>query len=457
MGRVDLPRRVAYETLSAVRERDAYANLALPALLRRSGLQGRDAALATALAHGTIRLQGSYDAILDTLVRHRLDPRVRDVLRLGVHQLLSMRVPRHAAVSTSVELVREVAGERPVRLTNAVLRKVAAHELETWLARVAPPRESDPAGHLAVRHSHPRWVVERLHQAVNHPGGADWAATEALLAADNVPPTVSLGARPGRSDLGELLAAGAEPGRWSPVAATWPAGDPTTIPAVREGRAAVQDEGSQLVAIALTRVHLGGTEPGTDRAPERWLDLCAGPGGKAALLAGLAIGHHADLLAVERQPHRARLVAEALDGLPRAWTVVADGTRPAWPARRFDRVLVDAPCTGLGALRRRPEARWRRREDDLPALVALQGDLLRAALESCAPGGVVAYVTCSPVVEETVGVVQHVLGGRADTVQLDARPMLPGVPDLGPGPHVQLWPHVHGTDAMFLALLRRAG
>jgi 16S rRNA (cytosine967-C5)-methyltransferase len=218
---------------------------------------------------------------------------------------------------------------------------------------------------------------------------------------------------------------------------------------VREGRVGVQDEGSQLVAVAVTQAAVAGT----DRV---WLDLCAGPGGKSALLAGLAGQRDAVLLANERLPHRARLVGQALRGGDGVLGVVcADGTRPPWRPESFDRVLADVPCTGIGALRRRPEARWRRGPDDLGPLTALQRNLLRSALDSCRDGGVVGYVTCSPHPAETTGVVDAVLAERDDAVHEDARALLPDLPDVGPGPAVQLWPHRHGTDAMFLAVLRR--
>jgi 16S rRNA (cytosine967-C5)-methyltransferase len=220
-------------------------------------------------------------------------------------------------------------------------------------------------------------------------------------------------------------------------------GSPTSLAPVRENRAGVQDEGSQLVALALAAVPVEGRD-------ERWLDMCAGPGGKAALLGALAAGRGARLVAAELQPHRARLVARAVGTT--ALTVVADGVTPAWAAGAFDRVLVDAPCSGLGALRRRPEARWRRRPSDVEQLHQLQVSLLRKAIQAVRPGGVVAYVTCSPHLRETRDVVQEVLG--ADVDRVDARPFLPRVDGLGDGPDVQLWPHRHGTDAMHLTLLR---
>jgi 16S rRNA (cytosine967-C5)-methyltransferase len=446
---VDPVRLAAYDLLVAVATDDAYANLLLPGLLADRGIVGRDAAFATELTYGALRGQGTYDAVLEACVDRpldELDPTVLAVLRLGAHQLLATRVPAHAAVATSVEVARAAVGEGPARLVNAVLRRVAARPLDDWMVRLAPDPDDDPIGHLAVRHSHPAWVVQAFADAL----GGDLAQVSQLLAADNDPPSVTLVVRPGRAEVSELLESGAEPGRWSPYAAVLTAGQPREVPAVAEGRAGVQDEGSQLVALALARADLT-----TGEDTGRWMDMCAGPGGKAALLAGLAAERDAALLAVERQQHRTRLVRDALRGSRGTWAAVtADAIRSGWVDGGFDRVLADVPCTGLGALRRRPEARWRRRPSDLATLAPLQRGLLHAAVRAARPGGLVAYVACSPHLAETRGIVADVLAARDDVEQVDARAYV-DVPDLGDGPHVQLWPHRHGTDAMFLALFRR--
>ena len=438
----DPARLAAYDVLRAVRTEDAYANLVLPQVLARHRLSGRDAAFATELASGTLRRQGTYDAVVDAcLDRGRVQGRIRDVLRLGTHQLLGMRVGTHAAVSATVDLARTRTGPRSAGLVNAVLRKVAAHDLATWVERVAPDATADPAGHAAVAHSHPRWVVEELARAL----GPRRDELEALLVADNTSPSVVLVARPGRADVAELPG---EPTALSPYGVVLPGGDPGSVPAVAEGRAGVQDEGSQLVALALAAARVDG-------ADDQWLDLCAGPGGKAALLAALAAQVGSSLVAAERQPHRAALVARALAGADGVTGILtADGTTPAWRPGSFDRVLVDAPCSGLGALRRRPESRWRRQPGDVADLVPLQRSLLTSALDSVRPGGVVLYATCSPVVAETVGVLEAVLAERPDA-RLEPVPL--DLPDAeGPLPGtVQLWPHRHATDAMFLGLVRR--
>ncbi|MET0837164.1 MAG: transcription antitermination factor NusB [Marmoricola sp.] len=434
MSRIDGPRLAAYDVLRSVRVDDAYANLALPQLLRERRIEGRDAAFVTELVGGTLRGQGTYDAVIDHLAGRRPDPDVRDALRLGAHQVLAMRVPDHAAVTSTVELVRERVGHKPAGFANALMRRIAERDLDAWMDLLDAP--------VAVRSSHPAWVVEELARALDRPDELD-----ALLAADNDRPRVTLVARPGLSTVEEL---GGE-STLSPLGVLLDSGDPGAIPAVRDGRAGVQDAGSQLVALALARALVEGRD-------ERWLDLCAGPGGKAALLAALAAQGGARLLANERQPHRAALVAQALRATG-GDVVVGDGTRAPWGEGSFDRVLVDAPCSGLGALRRRPESRWRRQPSDVEALVPLQRALLEGAISSVRPGGVVLYATCSPVVAETSDVVGAVLAERSDARLEDARPLVPEAEDAGSA-HlegaVQLWPHRHATDAMFLALVRRS-
>jgi len=438
---VDAPRRAAYDLLVAVRERDAYANLVLPGLLRERGITGRDAAFATELAYGTLRGQGLYDAVLQACVDRPLeqvDLPVLDVLRLGTHQLLRTRIPAHAAVSATVDLARRVVSAGPVAFVNAVLRKVSNQDLDAWLVQLRPA--DDPLGALALEHSHPRWVVSAFRDAL----GGDLAETGAALAAGDARPEVHLVAR--RMGVEELVAvSGGTRGPWSPYAVRLGEGDPGAIAAVRDGRAGVQDEGSQLMAVALASAQMEG--------PDRlWVDLCAGPGGKAALLDVLAGQRGARLLAIERQPHRSRLVRRA--GVREV--VTADARRPPLADGSADRVLLDAPCSGLGALRRRPEARWRRSPGDLPGLTRLQGELLDAGVRLLRPGGLLAYVTCSPHLAEAVVPALDAQRRHPGLERVDARPLLPGVPDLGEGPAVQLWPHRQGTDAMALTLFRRA-
>ncbi|WP_260464980.1 RsmB/NOP family class I SAM-dependent RNA methyltransferase [Arachnia propionica] len=434
-------RRVAFDVLREVTGDGAYANLALAKRLATAGLDARDASFVTELVAGTCRLLGTYDRVIEAASGRRIktfQPAVLDLLRLLSHQALSMSVPSRAAVATTVDLARSTVGPRVTGLVNAVGRRICDRTLEEWTTLIAS--DEDAMGSLAIRHHHPRWIAEAYGDLL-----PDQELPEALEA-NNLAPRPTLVVRPGLATVEEL--APAEATRWSPFGATLD-GVPAGIPAVREGRAGVQDEGSQLVALALTRV----TAP---KGP--WLDLCAGPGGKAALLAGLAAAEGTSLVANEVAPHRAALVEQAVAGLPDGSITVTctDGRRPEGlaPLGPFARIMVDAPCSGLGALRRRPESRWRRRPEDLDELLPLQSELLDAAVSLCAEGGVVAYVTCSPHRAETREIVEAATE-RHPVEVLDAPALLPEVPEIAEGRFVQFWPHRHGTDGMFLALLRR--
>jgi 16S rRNA (cytosine967-C5)-methyltransferase len=468
----DAARRAAFDVLRAVDESGSYANLVLPPLLTERGIRGRDAAFATELAYGTLRMRGRYDAIIARTSNRPvadLDAPILDVLRLGLHQLLAMRVPTHAAVAETVALARSTCGAGPAQLVNAVLRAAAERDVDSWLEELrAGP---DP---LTTEYSHPAWVVRALREALV---GNGRPATELadLLAADNLAPEVTLAARPGLVAVTDLRRQAdhahldvTEDGRWAPTALRLAGGDPASLPAIRSGLAGVQDEGSQLVTLAAASAV--GALPAPAAAIEGpWLDMCAGPGGKAALLGAVLAGAgqgRARLVASDLTPHRADLVRRSVRALTAATDEgggievrTGDGRdigrdEPG----RYALTLLDAPCTGLGALRRRPEARWRRTPGDVGQLAALQRDLLESALDATAPGGVVAYVTCSPHLAETHAVVgdaarHHRLEVLDAVVAVQAAARAP-VPGLGAGPYVQLWPHLHGTDAMFLALLR---
>lgn len=444
----DPARRAALDTLRAVRQRDAYANLLLPQLLRERRITGQDAAFATELAYGTCRAIGLLDQVLDACVDRSLskvEPELLDVLRLGSYQLLRTRVPAHAAVDSTVDLVREEQGSRVAGFVNAVLRRVSEHDEQTWMDELAPDPGEDPVGNLAMRTAHPRWVARAFADSLGDTGDELAAA----LTADDERPTVHLVARPGAVSAEELAAmTGGEVAPYSPygVRLEAGAGDPADLDPVRDRLATVQDEGSQLCALAMTRAPLDGQDT-------RWLDLCAGPGGKTALLGAIAAMQGGTVDAIEKAPHRARLMERVIVGLPVTVHVV-DGRDSGLEPGSFDRVLVDAPCTGLGALRRRPEARWRRQPSDVGDLAKLQRELLLAALSLVRQGGVVAYVVCTPHLAETIGVVADVVR-KTGATQLDARELFPGVPHLGDGPAVQLWPHRQGTDAMFCAVLKR--
>src|SRR6185312_257127 len=389
---LDPARLAAFDVLRAVSERDAYANRALPALLNERGITGRDAAFATELAYGASRTRGLLDAIIASAAGRpveRIDSVLLDLLRLGAYQLLRTRVEPHAAVSTTVEQAGIEFDSTRAGFVNAVMRTISSRDEQSWVAELAPDPAADPVGHAAFVHAHPRWIAQAFTDAL----GSDAGELDALLASDNERPAVHLAARPGAITAAELAAAAdGTVGRYSPFAVYLPGGAPGRLEAVRDGTALVQDEGSQLVALALVVAEV-------DADGGRWLDLCAGPGGKTALLAALGAESGARVTAIEPAPRRADLVEENTRGLD-VEVLRVDGREPGIEPG-FDRVLVDAPCTGLGALRRRPEARWRRGPGDVPELVKLQRELLASAIKLVRPGGVVLYATCTPHLAET--------------------------------------------------------
>lgn len=449
-------RRVAFEVLQAVRHDDAYANLLLPSAIRRAGLSHADAGLATELCYGSLRMQGYYDRVIELSSGRGvadIDPDILDVLRLGAHQLLSTRVATHAAVNESVSLAREVGSRSATGFVNGVLRGITRTTPADWAAQVAAAAGSEDE-RLSALHSHPTWIVRAFRQALRAEGRVE--ELEDLLEANNAAPQVTYIALPGQVNM----PAEAQPAPYSPLAFHLSGGEPEIVISAHHGLVRVQDEGSQLAALTLTRM-----------APvaegEVWQDLCAGPGGKAVLLGAEALAGGATLTANEIVPARAELVRKALAVLPEHFPVVENDARE-WGAlfpESADRILVDAPCTGLGALRRRPEARWRKTAKDLADLGVIQVDALNSAIAALKPGATVAYVTCSPHIAETRGVVSNALRVHEDLELLDTAAILQSLSneplDLGEGlvhgdgTTVQLWPHRHGTDAMFIALLRR--
>ena len=433
---------------------DAYANLALPAKIKEFGLSSNDAGLATELTYGTLRMQGFYDRVIANAAARDIDTIdlvVLNILRMGVHQLLNMRVAQHAAVDESVNLAEHMASLGAVGFVNAVLRRTSRHDLEDWQEFITKDI-SNADERLAALYSHPVWIVRALKQSLEAEGRGE--ELENLLASDNLNPRVTLVELPGFVDANDEVEG--EPTNYSPLGMSLnTGGDPTRFSRVREGVVRVQDEGSQLAALVLSRHHE--ITPG-----EKWLDMCAGPGGKAALLAAEATLGGAELTANEVIPGRADLVRKALAILPDVDVVTGDGVDIGLDQpNTYDRILLDAPCTGLGALRRRPEARWRKSPKDVGDLTALQAQLLTSALHALKPGGVLAYVTCSPHLAETRAIVEGALRKNQNVSELDARAVLSEVAieplDIaGDSLSAQLWPHRHGTDAMFISLLTKS-
>jgi 16S rRNA (cytosine967-C5)-methyltransferase len=444
-------REIAFDLLDRVQSDDAYANLLLPTLVSRAKLDSRDAAFVQELAFGTIRNWLLYEKIIEVASGRKIDdvePDAQIVLVLGVHQLLDMRVPTHAAINESVNLAKSKASKGSVGFVNAVLRKVSLKDRSEWLESVQQGLSGNEA--LSIKYSHLVWIVQALKAALSS-RGMD-AGLEKLLASNNSAPKVSLAALPGFCSP-EELGAFKDDGNVSPIGAAI-SGNPADFELVQKGFARVQDQGSQLVTLALAQAKIEATD-------SNWLDVCAGPGGKAALLAALSISSGTNLIANEISKHRAELVSKSLKPLGKFKVTTSDGREFGSKPDKYSRILLDAPCTGLGALRRRPESRWRRTTDDLVDLVKLQRELIESSWNALEPGGVLAYVTCSPHLSETTAQISWAQGKFKDQLELvNANSILNAIsPDLELDEKLfttQLWPHVHGTDAMFLALMRKS-
>jgi 16S rRNA (cytosine967-C5)-methyltransferase len=425
--RIDDPRLLAFEVLAEVELQGAYSNLILPKALSESILEANDRALATELVYGTLRMQGRHDHFISAAsdrFLEQIDPKALIVLRLGTHQLKQMRVPSHAAIYESVELAKKVVGKSTASFVNAILRKIDSLDFD----QLSKPTQE--YSRLALEYSHPEWIVSSYFDSLKNS-----SEVISLLQANNNPAKPTLIAWPGLATQGELLEAGALPIATSSVAATFD-GNPGDIAAIRERRAGVQDLGSQLVV-----------EKFYDQFNPnlRWLDLCAGPGGKAAYLSALLKRDGGFLLANEISSERAKLVSQVMH---HGKVNVSDGRSMPDELGKFDRILLDAPCTGIGALRRRPEVRWRRSLQDLKNLTALQSELLESATRLLSPGGIIAYVTCSSHQAETKFQIRSFLKQHSNFTRIpvkDERADSDG--------DLQLWPHRDSTDAMFLSLL----
>jgi 16S rRNA (cytosine967-C5)-methyltransferase len=446
-----LTRSIAFELLSRIESDDAYANLLLPVLLKRAGLEGRDAGFVQELAFGTIRNRLLYERIIEQASSRELsaiEPAAQLVLLLGVHQLLDMRVPIHAAINETVNLAKTKASKGSVGFVNAILRKVSAKTKEQWIEALTAK-----LGHLealSIKYSHPLWIVNAFKSALSSRGSE--AELAELLEANNTAAKVSLAALPGFSSRSDL-ADSENFGPASPLGVQV-TGSPANIEAVRRGFARVQDQGSQLMVLALLAAKL-------DCEDSSWLDMCAGPGGKAALMAAHSLQQGIKFSSNEISPHRSELVSKTLKPLGDFVVTTSDGRSIGSGIKKYSRILLDAPCTGLGALRRRPESRWRRSSDDLVDLIKLQRELLESAWNALEPGGVLAYVTCSPHLSETTAQVAWAEGKFKEDLELhNANQILNEInPELGLDPSLrtaQLWPHTNGTDAMFLALFRKS-
>ena len=435
----DPVRLLVYDILKEVNRSDGYSNLLLPQALTTSNFEQRDKGFATELLYGTLRMQGRHDYIAAQVSDRpwsEVDSGIVDVVRLGAHQLFEMRVPSHAAVSATVELARKVLGESKASFVNALLRKMSAQSLDQWLA----PANliSDPVERLSIIYSHPEWIVSAYFDLLR-----DFTEVESLLSANNLAATPTIVWWPGRSSAEELISLGAQPTKYSDYGMKIE-GAPSTLEAVRHRRAGVQDEGSQLVAQIFAKVV---------SSQDNWLDLCAGPGGKAALLSSLAKESGKKFTANEISAPRAKLVEQVIGG---ARLLVGDGRDIATLGEKYGAILADVPCTGLGALRRRPEVRWRRTVADLRELTQLQRELSEGAISVLEDGGFFGYATCSPHLAETSIAVSDILRKHPELELVDLQPYLPAeLKSAMRDKSLSLWTHRHETDAMFLAVFRK--
>ena len=435
----DAVRLLVYDILKEVNRSDGYSNLLLPQALTASNFEQRDKGFATELLYGTLRMQGRHDYIAGQVSDRpwsEVDSGIVDVVRLGAHQLFEMRVPSHAAVSATVELARKVLGESKASFVNALLRKMSAKSLDQWLepTQLIP----DPVERLSIIYSHPEWIVSAYYDLLR-----DFAEVELLLSANNLVATPTIVWWPGRSNAQELISLGAQPTKYSDYGLKFD-GTPSALEAVRHRRAGVQDEGSQLVAQIFAKVVADSDD---------WLDLCAGPGGKAALLSSLAKEGGKSFTANEISAPRAKLVEQVIAG---ARLLVGDGREIAARGEKYGAILADVPCTGLGALRRRPEVRWRRNVSDLRELTQLQRELSDAAISVLKDGGFFGYATCSPHLAETSIAVSDILRKHPELELVDLQSYLPsGLNSAMRDKSLSLWTHRHETDAMYLAVFRK--
>lgn len=434
----DAGRLLAFDLLTEVNRNEGYSNLLLPQALNASKLDERDRSLVTELLYGTIRMQGKHDWVL-TQISDRpwseVDPGIVDICRLGVHQIHEMRIPDHAAVAATVEVARKRIGESKASFVNALLRSVTRKSLEDWFTPLDDI--TDPVERLSIKYSHPEWIVSAYFDLLK-----SWPEVELALRINNEPATPTLVSWPGLSNQQDLVDIGAEPTEFSSFGAHWK-GNPGLLDLIKMRKIGVQDEGSQLVAEVFTKA-AGGA---------KWLDLCAGPGGKAALLSNIARGKGIEFVANEISEARAELVRQVVQG---AKVLVTDGRTIGSSGERFDAILIDAPCTGLGALRRRPEVRWRRTLQDLRALTQLQRELIDSAIQALNLGGILGYATCSPHLAETTIQIADVKKKHSDLTQVSVEEYLPeNLKEATRDGAMSLWTHKHGTDAMYLALFRK--
>lgn len=444
-------RTIALDVLTRV-DQGAYADLALDAALTRLPyLDPRDKGLATELVYGVLRQRGRLDFVLGRLCHQpfeKIEAKIRNILRIGAYQMLQLdRVPVSAAVNTAVELARSTQLERATGFINGILRSLGRTLEEiSW-----PDPETAPLRYLVDGLSLPEWLAVRWLAEYGPVSAIDLASAMLAPAPFTVRVNTLLVSR--KDFLSALAAAGhlAEPCHYSPDGVIIRERSPLPLSGQSEGWFQPQDEASQLIARLL--------EP---QAGEEILDACSAPGGKTTHLAALT-GNGAKILACDLHPQRVQMVASGarrLDALG-ITTRACDLTAPPDDllARRFDRVLLDAPCSGLGVLRRNPEIRWRRTAEAIHEMALQQGELLHSTAQLVKPGGLLLYSVCTVTPEETTGVLDPFLAAHPEFVRDDLRLSFPEwIPLFDEQGALSTLPQRHdGMDAFWAVRLRRAG
>ena len=429
-------RNLALRALIEIEEKGAYANLLVPSYLQESNLEPRDRNFVTELVYGTLRMQFFYDRVIERAANrkiNKIDSVPRNILRMTAHQLLTLNIAAHAPVDSAVRLSVKNKNGSASGFVNAVSRRMSEKPLSEWIIQLKVGCSEIES--LAIEFAHPKWIVDEYLKRLK-----DIDSVRRELAENNRNPRVSAVIYPGETwsttslDQSEMC-------EWVPRA-RYVSGNPESLIEIQNRTAGVQDQGSYLVTEALSSA--------AEDIPGIWLDMCAGPGGKAALLSRWARMNNKEFVALEISEHRALLMRRVTNSL-----VVADGRKPPIAPESASLILLDAPCSGLGALRRRPDARLRKRPADIKPLVELQRSLLTSAIELLCPGGFLGYVTCSPLIEETIENREWVLEKFPQIQSVDARRYFPAEMELENRPDVQLWPGVHKTDAMYLALFTK--
>lgn len=446
-------RSLATHILLHLEKKAAHPDRLIRALLERHGrLDERDRALLTELVYGVLRWQGRLDWHIDALSRvspRKIDPGVRIILRMALYQIFFLdRIPPHAAVNEAVKMARSGHPAHVAGFVNGLLREaLRRQEAESW---EFPPVAEQPAARLAVVLSHPRWLVERLLKNLG------FEETQALLEANNTvaPLVLRVNSLKATADavMSELqglgVKAGPSPYLSSAVRISGLRQDVSRLLLFEEGRVQVQDEASQIISLLLA-----------PESGERVLDLCAGFGGKSSHL-GILMGNRGTIVSVDQSAWKLEELGQNAErqGVSIIRTVAADALelKPAeWGL--FDRVLLDAPCTGFGTLRRNPDIKWRRHLKDPYRFSQLQGALLRHAAEFVRPGGALVYATCTVLPDENEEVIRAFL---ADHPEWEASPVVDVLPEscraMVDGAFFRSWPHRHGVDGFFGARLRRS-